>query len=195
MCSLAQERPCCHTRRDAHNTRPRTQCLSSVLAHASSLSESSALLLTRSTTGSACGLNRALLRVCGHTLLHQRPRTRALVRSHMRRRAQHAPSYALSHKRADTCVVAVKVECTLTYAAGHRQRTRPGTRVLACAQTQALPRARPRTLTLSLQHTSRRVQHASLHAMSRERADTYVVALKVERPVTQTATGRARGLK
>ena len=51
-----------------------------------------------------------------------------------RRRAQHAPSPALSHEQADTCVVAVKVECTVAYAAGHRLRTRPGSRVFCvCA--------------------------------------------------------------
>ena len=144
-CGLAQERPRGHTRRDARNTRPCTRYLSSVLAHAPSLSESSALSLTRPTTGSVSGLNRALLRVCGRALSHTRPRTRALLRPHMRRGAQHAPLHALSHERADTCVVAVKVECTVAYAAGHQRRTRPGCRVLACAQTQALLRARPRT--------------------------------------------------
>ena len=85
-------------------------------------------------TGSARCLNRALSRVCGHTLSHGRPRTRTLLLQHMRRRAQHAPSPALSHEQADTCVVAVKVECTVAYAAGHRLRTRPGSRVFCvCA--------------------------------------------------------------
>ena len=77
-----------------------------------------------------------------------------------------------THERADSCVVTIKVECVVAYAAGHRQRTVPESRALACAQTPTVPHARPRARTLSLRHTSRRAQLVSLHAMSHERADT-----------------------
>ena len=62
--SAALQRPWGHTRADARNTRPCTRCLSNVLTHASSLSQSNAPL-TRTATGSARVLNLALSRVCG----------------------------------------------------------------------------------------------------------------------------------
>ena len=101
--------------------RPRTQCLLSVTAHASSLSESNALSLTRLATGNACGLNSTLLLVRGSTLSCARERSSG----HTCAGAQHAPSRALSHERADTCVVVIRVECTVAYAAGHGRRTGP----------------------------------------------------------------------
>ena len=40
----------------------------------------------------------------------------------MRRRAQHSPPHALSHWRADTCVVAIEVERAMAYVACRRRR-------------------------------------------------------------------------
>ena len=55
-------------------------------------------------------------------LSHARPRTRTLSQQHMRRYAQHSPSHAPSHLRADTRVVAIKVERAMAYVAGHLRR-------------------------------------------------------------------------
>ena len=74
------------------------------------------------------------------------------------------------------------------YAAGHRQRTPPESRALASAHTQTVPHARPRARTLSRRNTSRCAQHAYLHAISHECADTYAVARKGNGVVTRPAT-------
>ena len=65
----------------------------------------------------------------------------------------------------------------------------------ACAQLQSLLHAAEHMNALALVYTRRRAQRTPAHAMSHERADTYVVAFKVERPVTRQANGGARGLE
>ena len=77
------------TRADARTTRFSTRCLTSVLTHATSLSEKNTLSLAHLTTENARGLNRALLRVCGrNAVAHAASRAGALAatRAHPRTR-------------------------------------------------------------------------------------------------------------
>ena len=93
---------CCCRPAAAHAASNGLKCLSSVLTHASSLTESIALSLTQPTTGSARSLIRTLLRVCGRNAvaraashanalaanMRRRTHTVLLARGHMRRRYQ-----------------------------------------------------------------------------------------------------------
>ena len=146
--SAALQRPRGHTCADARNTRPCTRCLSSVLTHASSLSQSNAPL-TRTATGSARVLNLALSRVCG--------------RNAVARAASHANAFAATHAGA--------------------RNTRPRTHCLPSGRTHtlSLSTSNARWLTRPATGSARglsRARHAPSHAMSHERADTYVIARK-----------------
>ena len=147
---------------------------------ASPLSMSNALLLTRSPLA-AHEAWIAQSSVCADARLpHARPCTRTLSLRHTSRSVQRAPSHAIFHRRVDTYTVALKTERTVPCAAGHGSAAAHA----ACARLQSVPHTRLSTWTFSRAFSRRRAQHTPAHAMSHERADTYVVAFEVERPVT-----------
>ena len=98
--------------------------------------------------------SRTLTCVQAQYLLHTRPHARSLTCPHVRRRAQHAPSHALSHRRVDTCVIA------------SRRRTHGGSRGRPSGQARALLRV------LSANVAARAASHANdlvaIHAGTRD---------------------------
>ena len=140
---LARERSLCDTRADARNWCPCTRCLTNVQTHA--VTRKVERPVTQSDTGNARDLKCALLRARGRT----RCRTRGLGRNTLAAtRAETCATHAMSLERADSCIVALKVKRTVAHAAGHWQRTRPGSRVLhvhRCKRCSARGLARERS--------------------------------------------------
>ena len=190
----AHKRPSCHTREDALNTRSGTRCLSSVLTHASSLSKSN----TRTFAHAAGHRQRTRLESCTLSCVRtQCCRKRGLTRDSSR---VHTCAAVRTTRPSTLCPTSerthasslLEVERTVAHATGQQQRTRPESRALASAQTQTLPRARPRARMPSLPYTRRRAHHTPWHVVSNERADSCNVALLVERTVARAADHRQR---
>ena len=156
MCCLARghfranTRACCHSHA---NTRV-CGCLTGVRAHASSL----AVALRDGRTVLSRGHARA------DTHRDARPRTQCVANASVVAFKVERPVLLqasgssrglkwpqMSLERADSCIVAHRVDRTVAHPADHRQRTQPDSRTLTCVRTQ---RCRTRGIARERSHGS-----------------------------------------